>query len=112
MWYGYWRHCCSHAQLWHVVYASFHTGNSIASFRPSTGSTAHGCCHKPARLRPDGVWPQVGDKLDGTTIPLGNVSLQTASQQLFIQDNHPTGSSSGSVFRNCSVTSRTASIMA
>jgi hypothetical protein len=52
MWYGYRRHCFSHAKLWPVVYASFHTGNSIASFRPLTGSKAHGCCRKPARLRP------------------------------------------------------------
>lgn len=34
-----------------VVYASCRTDNSIASFRPSTGSQADGCCRTPARLR-------------------------------------------------------------
>src|SRR5882762_5147149 len=68
--------------------------------------------HRNSLVFDDGVWTQVGDKLDSATIPLSNVALQTTSQQLFIQDDHPTGSKAGSVFRNCSVTSRTASIMA
>ena len=54
----------------------------------------------------------VGDEVDLAPIPSRNIMLNTPTQQLFIQYNHPTGSSVGRVSRNCSVIKHAASRMA